>query len=361
MQITSFITCTSVTSITETSANVTVGYNGQGTESSLGAGNVTAYIQYSTSASFPDPIQQPVGQAVPNVGNQSINATFTGLTPGTTYYYRGRIVSNSPTSQEAFSNVCSFTTLNPSVLPVITNYTCVAPTLTCDSAQRQISVNPKGIATAVKTKYGTATGVYTQTSSITNLPAINGDQNYFINLTGLSASTQYFYIVSATNADGTTNTSECSFTTPVCPIIVPEAALTITCPATVTNTTVSVTGAANANSRETYIGSGVAAVYTQYRKVGASVWLQDRGGNISNTGVQNISGNITGLLQNTNYEFRFRMVYSYPTAGDTYSTICPIKTNKKTIDTDYYLPTTTLECVGEADCDNLLTCDSTLR
>ena len=205
----STINCASIANITKISADISVIFNGQGNESSLGSGTVIAYIQYSTSAGFPNPIQQPVAQSIPNTGNQTINTTLTGLLPNTTYYYRGRIVSSSPTSQEVFSNVCSFTTL-PSQIPAI-SATCINPTnMTNTSATLNSSINSNGLSTTYYFSYST-TSSGTYTDLITQTTTGNGPVSSPI--TGLASNTTYFYKVTATNTDGSVTSAVCEFKT----------------------------------------------------------------------------------------------------------------------------------------------------
>jgi hypothetical protein len=360
MPITSSITCTSVTNITQTGANITVNYNANGNESSQNSGTATAYIQYSTSASFPNPIEQPVGQYIPSTGVQTINHTFVGLTPNTTYYYRGWLVANYPTlGQSAFSNVCSFKTLDVST-PTFTNYTCVAPTLTCDSAQRQVSINPKGIATSVVTKYGTATGVYPNNSSITNLPAINGDQNYFINITGLLASTKYFYVVQATNADGVTTSTECNFTTPACPIAPPTTSINCVSVSNVGENNATVTGSVNGSIYETFLGSGNVTVYTQYSTSSSfpSPVSQTSGQSIPTNSNQVITDNISGLSPNVKYYYRLRLVGNYPSTVEVFSNVCDFTTLPFSTG-EFQLPGSIVDCDGLTNCNALLKCGET--
>jgi uncharacterized delta-60 repeat protein len=75
------------------------------------------------------------------------------------------------------------------------------------------TVNPNGFVTTAQFEYGTSTS-YGSTAAVTLSP--NDDttaQNVSASLTGLTAGTVYYYRLTATNVDGTQNTSGGTFTT----------------------------------------------------------------------------------------------------------------------------------------------------
>lgn len=124
-------------------------------------------------------------------------ANLTGLTGGTTYKFQ-IIATNA--NGTAFGNVLTFTTnSNPTAL------TTSATSVTTTGAQLNGSINPGGAATNAKFCWGTASNLSgcTEVSATQSPLAAGGSSvNVSVSLTGLSASTTYYFRVSAQHVSG---------------------------------------------------------------------------------------------------------------------------------------------------------------
>jgi len=113
----------------------------------------------------------------------------------------------------ALSSDCSGSSTPPAQAPAVV--TGSASGVTSTSATLNGTVNPEGAATTYQFQYGTSTGYGSVTPSS---PASAGAGSSAISesaaLSGLSASTTYDYRLVATNATGTTDGSNLTFTTP---------------------------------------------------------------------------------------------------------------------------------------------------
>jgi hypothetical protein len=83
------------------------------------------------------------------------------------------------------------------------------------SAMLHASVNPNGLPTTVSFAWGTtANGPYPNEQDTTDVISGTQVQTASLSLSDLMPNTTYYYIVTATNADGSVTSSEQSFTTP---------------------------------------------------------------------------------------------------------------------------------------------------
>ncbi len=130
----------------------------------------------------------------------------TGLTWGTTYYYRTRAYNSFGDS--TYSNEVSATTF--ATAPVAT--TNPATNITANSAALNATVNPNGSATTVYFQWGADTSYRNNTTSQSIGSGISG-VSVTANITVLSAGTTYHYRVVAANAGGTSYGLNESFTT----------------------------------------------------------------------------------------------------------------------------------------------------
>ena len=149
------------------------------------------------------------------ISDQSVSATLSGLTPGTTYYVR---VSATNTDGTTDGSIRSFTTTAPPEVAI-----GAASGVTPTDARLNATVNPQGLTTSVSFCYGTAvdfTGCTSVLAAESPLVAVDANLPVTADLTGLSAATTYYVRASATNADGTTVSVSGSFTTDPTPLVV---------------------------------------------------------------------------------------------------------------------------------------------
>ena len=130
----------------------------------------------------------------------------TGLTPGTTYYYR--VNAYNTAGDSGYSNEVNATTLTSP-----TAVTDPATNVTHDSATLNGTVNPNGYDTTAYFELGTDTSYGLFTSAPISIGSGTDNVTVWISLTGFSPETTYHYRVVATNASGTSYGNDISFTT----------------------------------------------------------------------------------------------------------------------------------------------------
>ena len=191
----------STSNITSTSASL----NAYVTINCANGGNFQA--QYSTSPSFAPNNNAPGGSVFVSYP-RTIN--ISGLTPGTTYYWRfyGNLGSGcNPTV--VYTPTQSFTTLPASLPPAIQNITIDANNT---SANINYSLNANGLSTTSIVKYGLSdTALTNQVTGGTATGTTNTAATGF--LTGLTPNTTYYYQIEATNSIGTSSSPIGSFST----------------------------------------------------------------------------------------------------------------------------------------------------
>jgi hypothetical protein len=129
---------------------------------------------------------------------QAVNAPLTGLTFGTTYYFRMVAQSTSGTEKGAIEN---FST--SSVPPTVATLPATAVTTT--SATLNGSVNPNGLATTALFEWGTDQNLSTFASTATqNVGSGSASLPVTESLPGLANETTYYFRIAATNAAGPT-------------------------------------------------------------------------------------------------------------------------------------------------------------
>jgi hypothetical protein len=226
-----------------------------------------------------------------NIGSgtsaQPVTADITGLTANTAYKFRLVATNSDGTSTGSESN---FTTKpNP---PAAT--TQPASAVGQNTATLNATINPNGAATSYHFDYGTSPGVYSQTTPNATLAAGSSNVNVSQSISGLSASTTYYFRVVASNPGGATNGSELSFQT-LSPSATPPIVTTGTA-SSVQQTTATLNGTVNPNGKSTsyHFEWGT----TAFSNSTASVNIG------SGTSAQPVTADITGLTANTAYKFR---------------------------------------------------------
>ena len=150
--------------------------------------------------------EQAIGNGITSV---AITAPLAGLAASTTYFYRVVATSTAGTSN---GSIASFTTATPDPPPTV--QTLGATGITTGGAALNGNAYPNGQATAVHFEWGQDPNLVG--AAPTPEQAIgNGIASVAITtpLSGLAASTTYYYRVVATSTAGTSNGSIASFTT----------------------------------------------------------------------------------------------------------------------------------------------------
>jgi phosphodiesterase/alkaline phosphatase D-like protein len=191
----------SASSVTQTSATLNATVNPDGEEVKECRLEYGTTIPYTLSASCSP---QPGSGTSP----VAVSAQITSLTANTTYHYR--VVAVSAADEAADGNDQTFKT--PPDPPLVS--TDAASSVTQTTATLNASVNPNSSeVTECKLEYGT-TVTYESSAACTPSPGSGGNPvNVSASLTGLMADTTYHYRVVATNAGGTSEGTDDTFTT----------------------------------------------------------------------------------------------------------------------------------------------------
>ncbi|MFA6932950.1 MAG: T9SS type A sorting domain-containing protein, partial [Bacteroidales bacterium] len=220
--------------------------------------------------------------------DNAMTYNLTALTANTNYEFRAFATTESTTT---YGNIVAFRTLAMDPPVVIT---------TAATLISQTSVTLNGSAMVVMAPI-TSQGFEWRLSGETTwtiIPTAIIDNNLIHNLTGLTAYTDYEFRAFATTSEGTTYGLTQSFKT------LPIAPTVVTNPATSITQIIATLNGAVADGSETISAKGF-----EWRKVGATSWT-----NIilpENTLVYNL----TGIVANTNYEFR---AYATTESGSVY-------------------------------------------
>lgn len=274
------------TNIAQTTATINgdINTNGEVVEVYIEWGLTTSYGGYG--------IPTGLNQSQPKIRSLSLaplNAPITGLTPNTTYHYRFIGFPSTSSQPQLFGSDMTFTTLVSAPAVVTTAATAV----TSAAANLNGTVNPNaGIATVtieygLTTAYGSTVAATPGTVTGTTANAVTAS------ISGLNPYTTYHYRVVATNAGGTTNGNDMTFTTVAVPSLVNTLAAS-----DIGESTATLNGSVNANYALTDV---------------TFEWgLTNAYGNITNAIPVQVTGNaltpvsapISGLTQLTTYHYR---------------------------------------------------------
>ena len=188
------------TSITATGAQVngTVNPNGFSTTYHFDYGATTSYG--STTASV-----------IAGAGSSAsaVSAVLNGLTPGTLYHYRLVASNNGGTTN---SSDRTLTTVIAPPAPAVPVVTTMAPSdVGTGGATLVGTVNPNGLPATYHFEYG-PTAVYGYSTALSDAGTGSSDVNVSGVLTNLTSGTLYHYRLVATNAGGTVNGADMTFT-----------------------------------------------------------------------------------------------------------------------------------------------------
>ena len=191
--------------------NGTVNPNGQATN---------AWFEWGTDNALASPTLTTAQAIGAGSTDSSVSASITGLTMGTTYYYRVAATNASGTQK---GTIASFTTALPNTAPAVT--TNAATSVTISGAVLNGTVNPNELSTTGVFEWGTDSNLATySTTSSQSLGAGTTSVAVTATLSGLTPGTTYYFRVAATNSAGTSRGSIGSFNTVAQPPTVTTAA-----------------------------------------------------------------------------------------------------------------------------------------
>lgn len=180
------VTTGTASAVTTTGATLSATVNDNGTDT-------TCRLDYGATTSYGS--QTAIQNIAAGSGATSVSAALTGLIAGTPYDYRIECANAGGTTLG--SNV-TFTTIT--AVPSVS--TGLAVNVNATTATLSGTVGSDGAATACRFDYGTTTVYGTQTA-IQNFPASVNTMTVLANLSGLTASTLYNFLLECTNVNGT--------------------------------------------------------------------------------------------------------------------------------------------------------------
>jgi hypothetical protein len=154
----------------------------------------------------------PGGSAGSGSAETPVSKTVSGLSIGTTYYFR--VVADNGSDPAVAGGELTFKTASPTPPPAEKPAVATGAASLIAQASATVSgtVNPKGLPTTYRFQYGTTTNYgssTTQTSAGAGATALGRSAS----LQFLSANTTYHYRITATNTTGTTNGADRTFRT----------------------------------------------------------------------------------------------------------------------------------------------------
>ncbi len=171
----------------------------------------TKFLWGTTSSS----LTNDTGYTVQTSKSGSFNATLTGLTPNTTYYYRAVTKVPMGGTNYPLAQTLSFTTL-PN--PVIPNVSTLDASPTTNSATINGHFSTSG-SDPVSTKFLWGKSSSSLIYSTTFVEQSSNHDDFSVNITGLTPSTLYYYKAIAKSSGGTNSTAQVkSFTTDPAPL-----------------------------------------------------------------------------------------------------------------------------------------------
>ena len=232
-----------------------------------------------------------------NASATSVSKALTSLTSGTTYYFR--VVATNGAGDAPSSTILSFSTLTAA--PTVSS--SAATSVLARSATLNGSVTPNGLSTSVTFCWGTASdlsGCTQDSSPASPITGSSGATSVTLPLTGLMPATTYYFRATATNTDGTTDSSPIrSFTTSTAaPTVTTAAATAITTTSATIGAEVNAHGASTSalaikwSDDQTVVDGGGGTV--------ATITPISATGNASTT----ITASLTGLSEGTAYYYR---------------------------------------------------------
>ena len=303
------------TTFTTLSAAPTVSTGGSSNITSSGATiyDLTTANGLSTSTSFDYGLTTAYGSSITGVpstvnGNvqTSVSGSLTGLSPSTTYHYRGKAVNSMGT---AYGYDSTFTTYGTGQPPTVV--TTAATNVALTSATLNGNENANGSTTTASFQYGLTTSYGTTVSAGT----VNGNNMTPISagISGLSPGTLYHFRAVGTNVNGTVYGYDSTFTTSGAAIVITEGASSIT------QTTANLNGNVNPNGNWTQVNFQYGLTTSYGTTVSGSL--------INGIEFMWVWVPITGLSPSTTYHFRVTGTTGYGTTYGLDSVFTTLPTN----------------------------------
>jgi hypothetical protein len=184
------VVASAVSSLTDTSVTL------NGTVDANGASSAVTF-QYSTDSGFSTFTEVSASPSTVTANTPTaVSVGLTGLTAGTTYYWRIKAVNSAGTTTV---NGSPFVPVGlPAVtLNATTNFSQALATFNAN-------INWKGGSTSVTFEYSSDSGSTWSSPVAGNTTVTNSSTNVYANVSGLTANTDYIVRVKATNSAGTT-------------------------------------------------------------------------------------------------------------------------------------------------------------
>jgi uncharacterized protein (TIGR02145 family) len=215
-------------------------------------------------------------------------SNITLLIPNTTYFVRAYATNSTGTS---YGSTVTFKTLGDKPTPVSVNATDILTT----SATLNGTINPNSLSTTVSFEYGLTTA-YGSTSNAVQSP-LNGSviNNVTLALTGLNPGKVYHFRIKAENSLGISYSDDMTFTTLGG---IPQA---VSLKANnILMYTATISGSVNPN----YLSTAVTFEWGTTTSYGNTINYSQNP--ITGSTQQNVTVNLTGLVQATTYHFRIK-------------------------------------------------------
>ena len=244
-------------------------------------------------------------------GTGSFTAIITGLSSNTTYYIRAYATNSTGTSYgEQYSVTTSECEQPPTVETTAAYYT------SCTTGYVSGNITDEGSSSVtVKGIVWNTTGSPTVDNYMGKTNNGAGIGSFSTALTNLTGSTTYYVRAYATNSIGTNYSTQYSFTTPACTVIVVPTVTTAATTAT-SSTTASSGGNVTDDGGATVTAKGVV-----WNTTGSPTIYNYTGITSNGSGIGSFTSSITGLTCNTTYYVR---AYATNSAGTSYGTQYPV-------------------------------------
>ena len=244
------------------------------------------HFEYGTSTSYGSTVPFPAVSSGSDYTDHAVAQAISGLEPSRIYHYRLVATNASGTSQGADQ---TFTT--SASAPVVS--TNAVSSVATSSATLNGEVNPENQETSYHFEYGTSTSY----GSTVPFPAVSSGSDYTDHavaqaISGLERSRIYHYRLVATNASGTSQGADQTFTTSASAPVVSTNAVS-----SVATSSATLNGEVNPENQETsyHFEYGTSTNYS------ASTPAANAG---SSNAAEAVSAAISGLAPSTSYHFR---------------------------------------------------------